>query len=869
MSTDEYDASTPHQRLLTQLRAVIGPLLILIVFIAALWMLHLELRQYTLREFIDALRGVASWKLGVAVLLTLVNYLILVCYDWVGVRYIQHPMPLHRIALASFLGYAVGNNFGTLMGGSAIRYRLYSSWGLSAFEIIKLIFIVGLSYWVGLFALAGVLFLVDPLHIPDRLHLPIDTTRPLGVVVGGLAVAYLVLCALRRRPLSFRNWEFSPPSVTLSLLQYGIASLDLVVAAGAMYVLLPSTMDVPFWHFLGIYLLAIVAGVVSQVPGGLGVLELVILVLLNPRDPQPVVGSLLAYRFIYFLLPLMLGLVLLGGREASQHGWLVRRAVGLVGNWAPTIAPRLLAAGSFLVGVLLIVSSSTHTFDRRLQWLAQFLPLAVIELAHFLLGLTGILLLLLSRSLQRRVDTAYRLTVCLLAVGIPLSFVNGLHYELALVLVLLLIVFIPCRDDFHRQGSLLTERFTYAWMTAAGIALGSCLAVMLFAYKEIDYHHSLWWEFSWSSDLSRSLRAWIGVVVVLTVFVVVRLLRAKHPTPAWPTLAERTEVANIISQSPRASAQLAYLGDKRYLFDSGRSAFLMYGVSGRSLIALGDPVGDARATSELVWSFRDLCDEVDAWSVFYEVSESALDVYIDAGLTLSKLGEEARVRLADFQLQRSEYQRLDRTRRRLQEAGCRFELLSLPQVQDQIELLRDISDEWLLAKNTQEKGFSVGYFDPQYVSKFPVAVVHYRQRPVAFANLWCSADRSEIAVDMLRYRFEAPSSVMEFLFLQVMLWAKQEGYTWFNLGMAPLHQLDLQNPFSPWWNRVATLTYQYGENFYNAQGLRHYKEKFCPVWSPKYLASPGGLTLPTVVTDLSRLISSNPHHAKPEASNLA
>ena len=500
-----------------------------------------------------------------------------------------------------------------------------------------------------------------------------------------------------------------------------------------------------------------------------------------------------------------------------------------------------------------------------MQWLGRIVPLPIVELAHFLLGLTGILLLLLSRSLQRRVELAYRVTLCLLATGIVFSVLNGLHYEQALALVLLLIVFVPCREDFTRPGALLTERFTYSWMAAAGIALVSCLAVMLFAYKRIDYHAGLWWEFSWESDISRSLRAWAGMVLTLSVFVVVRLLRAKHPTPALPTVKERQTVARIVTASPRASSKLAYLGDKRFLFDSSQTAFLMYGLSGRSLIALGDPVGNEQATAELVWSFRDLCDEVDAWSVFYEVSESSLGIYIDAGLTLSKLGEEARVPLADFDLQRTEYQRLERTRKRLQEAGCRFEILASEQVREQIELLRDISDEWLLAKNTREKGFSLGHFDPQYVANFPVAVVHYRQRPVAFANLWCGAGRAEIAVDMLRYRFEAPSSVMEFLFLQVMLWAKAEGYTWFNLGMAPLNQLDQQNPFAPWWNRVATLTYQYGENFYNSQGLRHYKEKFCPVWSPKYLASPGGITLPTVVTDISRLISSDPHHSKPQA----
>ena len=122
------------------------------MLIAALWFLHLELKKYSLQEFREGLLAIPGWKLLLAILLTLLNYAILVCYDWLGIWYIRHPMKFGRVALASFLGYSVGNNFGLLFGGSTIRSRLYSTWGLSAAEIVKLLFILAITFWIGLFA---------------------------------------------------------------------------------------------------------------------------------------------------------------------------------------------------------------------------------------------------------------------------------------------------------------------------------------------------------------------------------------------------------------------------------------------------------------------------------------------------------------------------------------------------------------------------------------------------------------------------------------------------------------------------------------------------------------------------------------------
>lgn len=170
-----------------------------------------------------------------------------------------------------------------------------------------------------------------------------------------------------------------------------------------------------------------------------------------------------------------------------------------------------------------------------------------------------------------------------------------------------------------------------------------------------------------------------------------------------------------------------------------------------------------------------------------------------------------------------------------------------------IEPLRALSDAWLQAKNSREKGFSLGRFDPQYLLRFPICLVRRNDEIVGFANVWTSGGRHELSVDLMRHRPDAPPGVMDYLFIELMLWGARQGYGRLNLGMAPLAGLE-SHSLAPLWHRLGTAIYQHGEHFYNFQGLRAFKEKFDPQWQPKYLAGPGGFALPGVLVDVTALV---------------
>jgi phosphatidylglycerol lysyltransferase len=165
-----------------------------------------------------------------------------------------------------------------------------------------------------------------------------------------------------------------------------------------------------------------------------------------------------------------------------------------------------------------------------------------------------------------------------------------------------------------------------------------------------------------------------------------------------------------------------------------------------------------------------------------------------------------------------------------------------------------VSDTWLKSKGAAEKGFSLGAFSAEYLDNFDCAVVRIGGRIVAFANLWQAPAGAEMSVDLMRHVDDAPNGVMDYLLTETMFWGKDNGFDWFNLGMAPLSGLD-NHPLASVWNKAGNALFYHAEHFYNFEGLRRYKEKFEPVWKPRYLASRGGLALPRILFDISLLIS--------------
>ena len=833
---------------------VLGPLLGVGLFATATVVLHHILQDYRYRDLMEELRLIPQWRVALAMGLTAVNYLILTGYDVLSLRYIRRPLPYRKTALASFAGYAFAHNLGfAFFSGAAVRLRLYTVWGLSAFDVARVAVFNSLTFWLGWAAIGGSAFLVSPSDALAILRVPPVLFRGLGLLMVLAVPAYLLLCRLRREPLRIRNWEVELPSLRLGLIQLILSMADWALAGLILWALLPGAPG--YWHVLFCFLFAVLGSAASQVPGGLGVFESVVLLLLSPLMPAPrILGGLLIFRGVYYLLPLGTAALVLGMHELMLRRKGLLKALNLAGRWFPVVIPQVISATTFLGGVILLVSGAIPRSHWRMEWLKDFLPLPVVEVSHFLGSLAGVGLLLLARGLQKRIDSAYVLTIVLLYAGMLFSLLKGLDYEEAVILGLMLLALMPCRKQFYRKGALLYQTFTPGWIAAIVLVLASTLWLGHFAYKHVEYAQDLWWHFSFRGDAPRFLRATVGAVSLAFVFAVIQLMRPARMRPRGIEAPPPEELKALLRTYPDSYANLALLGDKQFLFNEARTGFVMYGISGRSWVAMGDPVGAYREQVDLAWEFKELCDRHGVWPVFYQVDQSRLPIYLDLGLALMKLGEEARVRLEGFTLAGNDRKGFRNTLNRFEKEGWMFQILPSNTVEERQPELGGISDAWLAAKNTREKRFSLGRFDGRYLSHFPLAVVRRETRIVAFANLWTGGVREELSIDLMRYHPDAPGGVMDFLFMHLILWGQEQGYRWFNLGMAPFSGLR-GGAQASLWSKVGSYMYRHGEDFYNFQGLRRYKEKFGPVWISKYLACPGGLALPGVAANVTALIS--------------
>jgi phosphatidylglycerol lysyltransferase len=830
-----------------------GPVAAIALFGLAILVLHRELAAYSYRDITRAIEGLSPTQLLFGIGFTVLAYAVFPGYDAIALSYIRHPLPFRRTALGSFIAYSFSQTLGfPLLTGGSVRYRLWSSWGLSSAEIAKAVSFVAFSFGLGMVAVSGVVFVMEPVGTAEVLGLPFSL-RPIGVLNLLIVAGYGILSALRRRPVRLFGRRIPVPRPELVMTQLLVAGFDWAFAGAALYVLLPSGHGLAYLPFLGIFLIAQFAGLVSHIPGGLGIVESILVVLLKQHIPaSSVLGALIAYRGVYYLLPFGVGVILLGTRELRPYGARAFDLARSMGGWAPRLLPQVLSGAVFLTGVILLISGATPPAHGRMA-LVGHLPLGLIELSHFLGSLAGAGLLVLAWGLWHRLDAAFGLTVILLGVGIGASLLKGGDWEEALALTVVLGSLLPARSHFYRKSALVAEPLEASWILAIVMVVGTSVWLGFFAHKHVQYQNELWWRFALHADAPRFLRATVGVVGLLLVFGLMRLLRHAPPEMHLPDRADLDRAAQIVATSRDSSANLALVGDKALLWSSSGRGLLSYGVSGRSWVALGDPIGDEEEREELAWRFRELADRHGGWTAFYEVGVEHLPLYIDLGLTLMKLGEEARVPLAAFSLEGSNRRALRRTQRQMEREGVSFSVVSPAEVPALLPQLRAISDSWLQEKRTREKGFSLGRFDQEYISRFPLALAKKNGVILAFANIWSTLPKTELSIDLMRYTPEAPGGVMQFIFSELMLWGRAQGYRSFRLGMAPFSGLE-SRALAPLWTRVGALMYRYGEHFYNFQGLREYKEKFDPVWEPRYLASPGGLVLPRVLTSVAALI---------------
>jgi phosphatidylglycerol lysyltransferase len=833
------------ERILSPLLAIGIGLLLIVVF------QHLS-ETVDYRSVIRRLRHMSALEWAASLGATGLSYLALVGRDAVGLRYVDARVPRTPLWIGAIAGSALGNatGFGALTGG-AVRARVYGAAGVTPAQVGRMTVFSSGTLTVALVSIAALGMVCDPHPLAAMLRVAPVALIALGAVLLALIAALVAFCGRAARPVRtrFRWLAFDVPARRDFVAELAFSALDVIAASLTLWALLPAA-PVGFSSFVTVYAAALLIGMIGHTPGGIGVFEAAMVFTLGRTVPaQAMVAALIAYRAIYFGVPLVLSAGLLAGFEgrAIRRSAVTRQAVRV-----SQLAPLFLGLVTFAVGGMLVISSATPAFWHRIAILRNVVPLWVLEGSQMLSAVLGVALLFVARGLLRRLDAAWWMAFAITAASFALSFAKGLAFVEAGVLGALLVLLFATRRRFNRHSSLFAERFTAGWFASVAMVLMLAVWVLYFAFRDVPYTQDLWSHFAFDERASRALRATSAAGLCAAMFALWQLLRLAPGRFVKPAPQDLHDAERIIRAQECSDAGLALMGDKSFLFSASREAFLMYAKHGRTWAALHDPVGPREEWPALIGKFIALAQAHGGRAAFYQVRANALPLYLDAGLMLMKLGEEAHVALDEFDLKGSHRSHLRYALRRGDRDALAVETIEPSRVPDVLPALRDISDGWLDSRDAREKSFSVAAFHDGYLATQSVMLVRQAGEPIAFVTFMTTDLNTEATVGVMRHLPGASSYAMEYLFTQLALHLKEAGFRRLSLGIAPFSGMGAATMPSP-WHRFGLMVWRFGGRFYNFRGLHAFKSKFEPHWEPRYLAASGSVGVFVALADLSML----------------
>jgi phosphatidylglycerol lysyltransferase len=803
----------------------VWPFVVIAVVLSLSWE---AVRQIHPRDFAEAFHTLDVPWMVVAGLLTVVNIGAMGLYDVVAFSHTRSSWTDRwRYGAVCF----AWSNFLTLgpLAGPAMRFWLYRPAVEQLSDLhggviaVAVAFSSGLAAWTATALVSG------------------WTGIGLWWLVPLAFVFCVVIVATAQTVIRWRNEEVARANWRQVIALAGIGWTDWVLACAVFVVCIRAAgSGAPLATLAQSFFVGQVIGVLSLVPGGFGSSDAFWIARL-PLPESSAAAVLIAYRLIYYVLPWAVASLLL-------LSWVTTRARKRI-EVARRIIGGLVGGG----GILIMVSSASPALYARLPLLERFIPLPLVEAGHFAAAMAGLILLILARGLARGYRAAFRLTLVVLTVAICGAILKGFDWEEAVVLGGLFLA--------TWSQSALFERPSHGdWLEGPDFVI-ALTALVLFFIVGVVAHRVSGTTFDRVLDIGyrfqgvRFLRTAGSMALAVSAGAVYLLLRA----PVRFHRPDNSEMRRVLDLHARigggTNPMMIATGDKSAFFDGDRG-FCLYRTIGPYAVVFSDPIVPAADRTAFLDAFFSFAGELDRRPVFYQISLDWIPVLHDRGYDFFKLGEEAQVRLDRVTLDGHAGKLYRQILRRGERDGARFRVLAPEDVSAKLDELEAISNDWLQTKGLAERQFSIGFFDRDYLVRYPCAIVEEIEEPhriLAFANLLEGPKGSELSVDLMRHRSDGPK-VMDFLFVSLFMRGKEQGYSRFNLGMAPLASVGEQRGAHA-RERLARVLFQRGEQWYNFQGLRAYKDKFEPEWVPRYMAYQDAWEWPVAIAYASALIA--------------
>lgn len=593
--------------------------------------------------------------------------------------------------------------------------------------------------------------------------------------------------------------------------------------------------NLPIYDMIPLFMIAITIGIMSMIPGSLGSFDLIMvsdLVCLG-IDKAQALSWLLVFRLFYYILPFCLGVVLFLKNMGSR---LNEKYLGIPQKVIEALSTIVLVWGLRLFGFFLIVSAIVPQELGHIPFLKELSPSTgqfVFQLPSIVLG---VLFFLLARLVKRRLKFTLALTTGLGLVSLVYLNIGSFSLISSIFLIKLLSLIWWKKDTFVRR------HYIYAWEDCCKdiIYIGGTLFLTLLLLGHLNPHHVFQ-----LNHLSHVTTHWLYLLSVSLVLVSLYVLLLRKSNQFKGEIGEsfdKQRYQDFITTIPNINldAALAFLGDK-YLYwyqeDGQDKVVFQFAIENNKCVVMSDPLAQPGYLEKGLSQFLADAEAANVSVIFYEVNQETTLLLHEYGYGFMKFGETAQVPLEKFTIEGKHGKKFRTVVNKLENKGYQFEVLQPPFDEELLNVLKEISDSWLDGR--QEKSFSLGYFDEKYIQLAPIALVRDEENKVqAFVTFLASNGPEEASIDLMRYHLRtAPNGIMDYLFVKLLLHFKEEGVIFFDLGMAPLSNVGTEK-HSFLQEKVAYLIYAFTNRFYSFSGLRQYKQKFSPVWMPRYIAYP-------------------------------
>ncbi|MEG2247043.1 MAG: bifunctional lysylphosphatidylglycerol flippase/synthetase MprF [Peptostreptococcaceae bacterium] len=770
-------------------------------------------------------------NIAIIIMLGILSYIPLSFYDFILKKRVGIDLNNNKLYKFSWIASSISSIVG--FGGSsaiALKSNFYNPYVKDKKLLVKEISKIVALNLTGFSMACFIYLIISKFNLGD-----LNLMKVLTIVIAMyLPVITIVLIG---KYIKANNEEKRNIIDTFKII--GISLLEWITTVILIYsIILILGEKISIIKFFPIFVAAIAVAIVSMSPGGLGTFDLTLLLGLRSLgvSSEKVMLAVFLYRISYYIIPLIIGL---GLYVSELYIKLDKDIKEVISSNLSKIAHYGIIFLVFSAGIVLLASQAMPIIVERVQLIKSLFGLKIMNMSGDISILIGFLLVAISSMMACRSKLVYKIAMVLVILGGILSLTNGFDYEESIYLLIVGAILRISKKQFYR------ESFVMSWgyiIKNIFVLLSFQLLYIYVVYNNLNFKVATTSMFSLSSYYTIGYVRKIGYVSAIgfigsLVFLgILYYLNKKNKFPKLKLYQCKDVVDDILNKYNGSSViHFIHLNDKFVYINKDEDVFMQYQISANKIFVLGNIIGNKDKFFETIQDFYELADKYGYTPVFCAVDKKMIPYLHETGYEFIKLGEEATVNLDTFTLDGRKMKSVRNAISRVDKEGYRFEMVYPPFSGEFIKEINNISNEWLSGRD--EKGFSVGFFDENYLNRDAIAVVKNRNGEIkGFTNLMPMYDgKKTLSIDLMRFSKDSCNGVMDFIFVNLFKHGQENGYSRFNMGMAPLSNVG-RSKYSFLSERIAAKVYSHGQHFYSFEGLKKFKEKYCESWDCRYMA---------------------------------